>query len=277
MMLLENKVAIVTGSAKGMGRGIALKFAGEGAKIVACDLDYEGCQSVAGEIKTAGGEALAFRTDITKSAEIAETVKGTLAEFGTIDVLVNCAGGVPGTHASGATGTFDEAEWNRIININLTGPWLVTEAVLPTMKKNRSGSIMFISSMGAVQPVVSVLHYHSAKAGVIGLSLNLAFELAPLGIRVNTIVPGPIETTFWDSLLPPGPERDTFFSALSRHEVPVGRMGTSEDIAGAALFLASDLSAFVTGQTMCVAGGQPMHSHNTVFNIENYLKNRGLL
>lgn len=276
-MLLENKVAIVTGGAKGMGRGIALKFAEEGAKVVPCDLDYEGCQSVTQEIKAAGGEALAFKVDITKSADIAEMVSGTLSEFGTIDTLVNCAGGVPGTHASGASGTFDEAEWNRIININLTGPWLVTDAVLPTMKKNQSGSIMFISSMGAVQPVVSVLHYHSAKAGVIGLSLNLAFELAPLGIRANTIVPGPIETTFWDSLLPPGPERDAFFSALSKHEVPLKRMGTSEDIAGAALFLASDLSAFVTGQTLCVAGGQPMHSHNTVFNIENYLKSRGLL
>ncbi len=276
-MLLENKVAIVTGGAKGMGRGICLKFAQEGAKVVACDLDYEGCQSVAAEVKAAGGEALAFKTDITKSADIKQMVDGTLAEFGTIDVLVNCAGGVPGTHASGATGTMSEAEWNRIININLTGPWLVTEAVLPTMKEKKSGSIMFISSMGAVQPVVPVLHYHSAKAGVIGLSLNLAFELAPIGIRVNTIVPGPIETTFWDSLLPAGPERDEFFSVLSKHEVPVGRMGTSEDIAGAALFLASDLSAFYTGQTMCVAGGQPMHSHNTVFNIERYLKERGLL
>jgi 3-oxoacyl-[acyl-carrier protein] reductase len=276
-MLLKDKVAIVTGGAKGMGRGICLSFAQEGAKVVACDLDYDGCKSVAAEVEAAGGKALAFKTDITKSAEIAEMVNGTLAEFGTVDILINCAGGVPGTHASGATGTFDEAEFDRIIGINLKGPWLVTEAVLPTMKKNQSGKIVFVSSMGAVSPVVSVLHYHAAKAGVIGLSLNLAFELAPLNIRVNTIVPGPIETTFWDSLLPAGPERESFFKALSNHEVPLKRMGTPDDIAGAALFLASDLSAFVTGQTLCVAGGQPMQSHNTVFNIENYLKIRGLL
>jgi NAD(P)-dependent dehydrogenase (short-subunit alcohol dehydrogenase family) len=276
-MLLENKVAIVTGGAKGMGAGICRKFAEEGAKVVACDLDYDGCKSVAAEIKGAGGQALAYKVDITKSDQIAEMVKGTLDGFGTIDILVNCAGGVPGTHASGATGTFDEAEWNRIININLTGPWLVTSAVLPTMKKNQSGAILFVSSMGAVSPVVSVLHYHAAKAGVIGLALNLAYELAPQNIRVNTIVPGPIETTFWDSLLPAGPERDTFFRALSNHEVPLKRMGTAEDIAGAALFLTSDLSSFVTGQTLCVAGGQPMQSHNTVFNIEKYLKSRGLL
>ena len=276
-MLLENKVAIVTGGAKGMGAGICRKFAEEGAKVVACDLDYDGCKSVAAEIKGAGGQALAYKVDITKSDQIAEMVKGTLDGFGTIDILVNCAGGVPGTHASGATGTFDEAEWNRIININLTGPWLVTDAVLPTMKKNQSGAILFVSSMGAVSPVVSVLHYHAAKAGVIGLALNLAYELAPQNIRVNTIVPGPIETTIWDSLLPAGPERDTFFKALSNHEVPLKRMGTAEDIAGAALFLTSDLSSFVTGQTLCVAGGQPMQSHNTVFNIEKYLKSRGLL
>ena len=276
-MLLENKVAIVTGGAKGMGAGICRKFAEEGAKVVACDLDYDGCKSVAAAINGAGGQALAYKVDITKSDQIAEMVKGTLDGFGTIDILVNCAGGVPGTHASGATGTFDEAEWNRIININLTGPWLVTDAVLPTMKKNQSGAILFVSSMGAVSPVVSVLHYHAAKAGVIGLALNLAYELAPQNIRVNTIVPGPIETTFWDSLLPAGPERDTFFKALSNHEVPLKRMGTAEDIAGAALFLTSDLSSFVTGQTLCVAGGQPMQSHNTVFNIEKYLKSRGLL
>ena len=105
---------------------------------------------------------------------------------------------------------------------------------------------------------------------------------APTTTAVQTtdtsrLVPGPIETTFWDSLLPAGPERDTFFSALAEHEVPLKRMGTADDIAGAVLFLASDLSAFVTGQTLYVAGGQPMQSHNTVFNIERYLKSRGLL
>jgi NAD(P)-dependent dehydrogenase (short-subunit alcohol dehydrogenase family) len=276
-MLLDNKVAIVTGGANGMGKGIALKFAAEGCSVAVCDLDIANAQSVADEIKAGGGRALAFKTDITKSAEVGQMVAGTLAEFGTIDILINNAGGVPGTHASGATGTFDESEWERIIGINLKGPWLVTEAVLPTMKEKRSGKIVFVASMGAVSPVVSVLHYHAAKAGVIGLSLNLAFELAPLNICVNTIVPGPIETTFWDSLLPAGPERDAFFSALSKHEVPLGRMGTANDIAGTALFFSSELSAFVTGQTLCVAGGQPMMSQNATFNIVGYLKGRGLL
>lgn len=276
-MYLKDRVAIVTGGAKGMGRGIALKFAEEGAKVVLCDLDAAGARSVAAEVEVLGREALAFEMDITKSAEIERMVAGALEAFGTIDVLVNCAGGVPGTHGAGATGTVSEEEWDRVVGINLKGPWLVTEAVLPTMKSNRYGKIVFISSTGAVSPVVSVLHYHAAKAGVIGLSLNLAFELAPLGICVNTIVPGPVETPFWDSLMPPGPERDAFFAAVSKHEVPLGRMGQPKDIAGACLFFASELSDYVTGQTLCVAGGQPMLSQQATFNIEAYLRERGML
>jgi NAD(P)-dependent dehydrogenase (short-subunit alcohol dehydrogenase family) len=276
-MYLDDRVAIVTGGAKGMGRGIALKFAEEGARVVLCDLDETGCHRVAEEVKEMGREALAFKMDITKSDEIERMVSGTLSKFGTIDILINCAGGVPGTHGSGNSETISEEEWDRIVAINLKGPFLVTRAVLPTMKANRYGKIVFISSTGAVSPVVSVLHYHSAKAGVIGLSLNLAFELAPLNICVNTIVPGPVETPFWDALMPPGPERDAFFAAVSKHEVPLGRMGQPKDIAGACLFFASGLSDYVTGQTLCVAGGQPMLSQQATFNIENYLKERGIL
>jgi NAD(P)-dependent dehydrogenase (short-subunit alcohol dehydrogenase family) len=276
-MYLDNRVAVVTGGAKGMGRGIALKFAEEGAKVVLCDLDDAGCRSVAEEVRTLGRDALAFEMDITKKAEIDRMVAGTLAKFGTIDILINCAGGVPGTHGSGNSETISEEEWDRIVGINLKGPFLVTRAVLPTMKQRRYGKIVYISSMGAVSPVVSVLHYHAAKAGVIGLSLNLAFELAPLNICVNTIVPGPIETPFWDALMPPGPERDAFFAAVSQHEVPLGRMGQAKDIAGACLFFASELSDYVTGQTLCVAGGQPMLSQQATFNIEAYLRERGIL
>jgi NAD(P)-dependent dehydrogenase (short-subunit alcohol dehydrogenase family) len=276
-MYLENKVAIVTGGAKGMGRGIALKFAEEGADVVLCDLDEAGCQSVAKEVEALGRKALAFKMDITDSAAIARMVAGTLETFGTVDILINCAGGVPGTHGGGNTEHISREEWDRIIEINLTGPFLVTQAVLPTMKAKKYGKIVFIASMGAVSPVVSVLHYHAAKSGVMGLSLNLAFELAPLNICVNTVVPGPIETPFWDALMPPGPERDSFFAAVSKHEVPLGRMGQAKDIAGACLFLSSELGDYVTGQTLCVAGGQPMLSQQATFNIENYLKERGIL
>ncbi|MGD0660636.1 MAG: SDR family NAD(P)-dependent oxidoreductase [Syntrophorhabdales bacterium] len=273
MMLLEDKVAIITGGAKGMGKGIALKFAQEGCRVVVGDVDIAGAQGVADEIRALGRESMAAKADITKSAEVEEMAAKAVAKFGKIDILVNNAGGVPGTHGAGSSETITEEEWDRIVAINLKGPFLMCKAVLPFMKKNRSGKIINLSSMGAVCPSVSVLHYHSAKAGILGLTINLAFELAPLNIYVNAIVPGPIETPFWDNLMPKGPQRDTFFAALAKREVPLGRMGTPKDIAGAALFLASELSDFVTGQILHVAGGIPLMAQEATFNIEAYLRN----
>jgi NAD(P)-dependent dehydrogenase (short-subunit alcohol dehydrogenase family) len=271
-MLLTDKVAIITGAAKGMGKGIALRFAQEGCSVVITDIDISGAQGVADEIKAMGHRSTAMKMDITKSSEIEEMVAKVLQEFGKIDILVNNAGGVAGTGGSGSSETITEEEWDRIVALNLKGPFLVCKAVLPTMKKNRFGKIINLSSMGAVSPVVSVLHYHSAKAGILGLTINLAFELAPLNIYVNAIVPGPVETPFWDALMTKGPERDTFFAALAKHEVPLGRMGKPKDIAGVALFLASDLSDFMTGQVLHVAGGQPLLSQEATFKIEEYLK-----
>ena len=142
------------------------------------------------------------------------------------------------------------------------------------MKRNNYGKIIFISSMGAVSPCVSVLHYHTAKAGILGLTINLAFELAPQNIYVNAIVPGPVDTTFWDALVPAGPEREALFSAIAKKEVPLERIGRPEDIAGPALFLASQLSDFVTGQIIYAAGGQPLLAHGATFNIEAFLMAR---
>jgi NAD(P)-dependent dehydrogenase (short-subunit alcohol dehydrogenase family) len=271
-MLLKDKVAVITGGAKGMGKGIALKFAEEGCTVIPCDIDAKGAQDVADGIVGRGGKALAFKVDITNSAEIQAMVDRTIAEFGKIDILVNNAGGVPGTKGSGNSDTISEEEWDRIIGLNLKGPFLVTKAVLPGMKKNGYGKIVNLSSMGAVSPSVSVLHYHSAKAGILGLTLNLAFELAPFGIFCNAIVPGPVETPFWDALMPKGPDRDKFLTALAKQEVPIGRMGTPGDIAGVALFLVSGLSDYVTGQIICVAGGQPLLAQSATFNIEAYLQ-----
>jgi len=272
-MLLEDKVAIITGGAKGMGKGIALKFAEEGCRVVVGDVDIAGAQGVADEIRALGRESMAAKADITKSAEVEAMVAKAVEEYGKIDILVNNAGGVPGTHGAGSSETITEEEWDRIVALNLKGPFLMCKAVLPFMKKNRSGNIISLSSMGAVCPAVSVLHYHSAKAGILGLTINLAFELAPLNIRVNAIVPGPIETPFWDALMPKGPERDAFFAALAKKEVPLGRMGTPKDIAGAALFLASELSDYMTGQILHVAGGLPLLAQAATFNIEGYLRN----
>ncbi len=263
-MLLENRVAIVTGGAKGMGRGIALKFAEEGCDVVVNALHIEGAEKVAEEIRAMGRKSLAVKADISNNTEVQNMVDETVKTFGKIDILVNNAGGVMGVQG-GDSDTANEEDWDKVLSVNLKGAFLVCMAVIPHMKKNKYGKIINLSSMGAVNPSVSVLHYHSAKAGVLGLTLNLAFELAPRNIYVNAIVPGPIETPFWDALQPPGPARDAFFKALTKKEIPLERMGKPEDIAGPALFLASGLSDYVTGQIIYVAGGQPLSSHSATF------------
>jgi NAD(P)-dependent dehydrogenase (short-subunit alcohol dehydrogenase family) len=274
-MLLKDKVAIVTGGAQGMGRAIALKYAENGCSVVVADLNQDGARETAAAVEKTGARAIAVRTDITDSKVVGRMVDSAMDAFGRIDILVNNAGGVAGTEGTGNSDTITEQEWDRVVTLNLKGPFLVTLAVLQHMKKLDKGKIIFVSSMGAVNPAVSVLHYHSAKAGILGFAKNLAFELAPRNIHVNTIVPGPIETTFWDSLMPPGEGRNAFFKALAKKEVPMERMGKAEDIAGAALFLASGLSDYVTGQTICVAGGQPLLSHGAIFDVEGFLNRRG--
>ena len=254
-LLLEKRVAIITGSAKGMGRAMARKFAGEGCGIVVADIDLEGAKTVAEEIRASGRKAVAIGVDMCDSAGIKAMVAQAAAEFGRIDILVNNAGAAGGADLEGS----DEDEWDRVLALNLKGAFIACKAAVPHMKKQRYGKIINVSSMGAVRPSVSVMAYHSAKAGILGLTLNLAFELAPFNIFVNCIVPGPIETPFWDPLSRGmSPEtKQAFFAALAKKEVPLGRMGTPDDIAGPALFFASELSSYVTGQILCVAGGQP--------------------
>lgn len=262
-MLLENRAAVITGSANGMGKAMALRFASEGCDIAVVDLKYDRAQRVAEEIKSIGPRAISIKADISKSAEIKSMIAESVAAFGKIDILVNNAGAAGG----GSLEASDEDEWDQVLALNLKGAFLACKAAVPHMKKQGYGKIINVSSMGAVRPSVSVLAYHSAKAGILGLTLNLAFELAPFNIYVNCIVPGPIETPFWDPLSKgmSAEQKRAFFAALAKKEVPLGRMGTPEDIAGPALFFASDLSSYVTGQILCVAGGQPGLTSESTF------------
>ena len=172
-MLLENKIALITGGAKGMGKAMALKFAGEGCDIIIGDMDIENAVKVAGEVQAVGRKSLAVQADISSSQDVENMVSGAIDKFGKIDILVNNAGRAGGGGLENST----EEDWDEVLAINLKGHFLVTKAVVPYMKKRKSGKIVFISSMGAVHPSISVLSYHSAKAGLIGLTYNLAFEL----------------------------------------------------------------------------------------------------
>jgi len=254
-MLLENRVAVITGSASGMGKAMALKFASEGCDIAVVDLNFDLAQKVADQIKSGGRKAVAIKADLSVSKEIKSMIAQSIQTFGKIDILVNNAG----TAGGGSLENSDENEWDQVLALNLKGAFLACKATVPHMKEQEYGKIINLSSMGAVRPSVSVLAYHSAKAGIIGLTRNLAFELAPFNIYVNCIVPGPIETPFWDPLSKgmSAEQKKAFFVALGKKEVPLGRMGNPAEIAGPALFFASELSSYVTGQTLCVAGGQP--------------------
>ncbi|MFJ7729204.1 SDR family NAD(P)-dependent oxidoreductase [Neobacillus sp. NPDC097160] len=264
-MLLKDKVAIITGGAKGMGEATGKKFAEEGATVIIADLDFDSAQMAVEQIQSSGGRARAYnRVDVTDSATIKATVNQTIAEFGKVDILVNCAGGTFGSN--GSSENINMNDWDRTINLNLNGTLYPIMEVLPYMKEQKSGKIVNFSSMGAFNAYTVVLHYHAAKGAVESLTHNLAFELAPQGIHVNVISPGPIMTPFWDELMPQGPERDQFTAALAKKEVPLQRMGTPEDIAGVCLFLSTGLSDYVTGQKINVGGGMGnIISHNSTF------------
>jgi NAD(P)-dependent dehydrogenase (short-subunit alcohol dehydrogenase family) len=257
-MLLKNRVAIVTGGAKGIGRGICLKFAQEGCNVVVNALHIEGARKVAAEVKALGRRSLAIKADVANSAEVNVMVERTVKKFGKIDILVNNAGGT-GLAKDSAIEDTSEEDWDRIVDINLKGQFLCCRAVVPYMKKNHYGKIINVSSMGAIQPPAPIVHYHAAKGGVLSLTKNLAFELAAFNITVNAILPGPIKSEFFNEMLKAmsKKEGEAFFRMLGKR-VPMGRMGTPEEVAGVALFLASGLSSYVTGEAICVGGGLPL-------------------
>ena len=272
MKYLENRVAIVTGGAKGMGEAICFKFAEEGCTVVVNDMDEAGAVKVAEAIISKGGVAVANRVDQTDKSSVDAVVEDTVKRFGKIDILVNNAGGVAGMNGVGPSGTFTMEEWQRVLDINLNGPLHYMLAAVPHMKKANYGKIINFSSIGAFTPTVSVLPYHAAKGAIESITMNLAFELSRSNINVNLIVPGNIRTPFWENvIIPPEMNYDEFFAEIVKRQVPLQRMGTSEDVAGAALYLASGMSDFVSGQRLYVAGGCPNVLTSTVLLKEDRL------
>ena len=260
-MLLSNKVAIVTGAAGGIGRGIALKFASEGCNVVVADLNLEGANETLSEVTKLGREGLAIQADVTNSAQIQDLVKKVVEKFGKIDILVNNAGTLfeIADQSKRSIAEIPEDQWDRLVEINLKGCFLCCKYVVPHMKEKRYGKIVNFSTLGAIHPPAVAPHYNAAKAGVLGLTLDMAAELGPFGIYVNAIMPGPIRTPFYDKVVGAMSEADkeARFANMSKG-VPLQRMGTPEDLAGAALFLSSELSSYVTGVQLLVAGGMPL-------------------
>lgn len=253
-MLLGGKVSIITGGSRGIGKGIALKFAQEGSNIVIADILMPEANKTVIEIEKLGVKGLAMLCDVTKYNQVKTMVDLTIQKFGKIDILVNDAAFGPPIRSFAE---ISEEEWDKTINVNLKGTFLCCQAVINHMKVRGYGKIINISSGAAVCPPIPMAHYAASKAGILGMTNDLALEYAPFGIYANAIMPGPVRTELWDPNIPPGVSKDDFFKELGK-VVPMKRVGLPEDIANAALFLASDLSNFVTAGQMHVGGGLPL-------------------
>src|SRR4030042_1389310 len=188
-MLLDGKVAIVTGGAQGIGRGIAVKFASEGCGVAIADIDIKEANATLSEIKQKGGKAIAIKCDAASGEQVGLMVREVVQEFAKIDILVNNAGGLPST---APVDEMSEDEWDKVIALNLKSVFLCCKYVVPHMKKNKYGKIINISSLGATFPPPSNLHTHSGTAGLLGMTRDLAAGLSEYRINVNAILPGPI-------------------------------------------------------------------------------------
>jgi NAD(P)-dependent dehydrogenase (short-subunit alcohol dehydrogenase family) len=256
-MLLSDRVAIVTGGARGIGKGIALRFADEGSAVIIADVLQKEGKATADELAGKGGKSLFIECDVSNSGQVERLVEQALRVCKKVDILVNNAGIGPLPLSITA---ITEEQWDRVMAVNLKGAFLCSRAVIPAMKRNGYGRIINISSMAAIAPPAPNCHYSAAKAGILGFTRDLALELAPFNICVNAILPGAIRTDMFDSIIPPGVEREAFYAEMGKVFAPMQRMGTPDDIAGAALFLASGLSGYVTGDRLLVGGGSPLIS-----------------
>jgi len=245
--LLENKVAVVTGAGRGIGEAIARRLASEGAAIAVCDVMLDNAQQVATSLGKSGTKTSAYAVNVTDSKQVKEVCDKIIADFGRVDILVNNAG----ITRDGLLLRMSDEDWDAVLGVNLKGAFLFTRSLSRTMLQQRSGTIVNIASIVGVVGNAGQANYSASKAGLIGFTKTVAKELASRGIRSNAVAPGFIQTPMTDKLTPEQRKAQIDFIALKR-------LGQPEDVANVVLFLASDLSAYVTGQVVAVDGGLAM-------------------
>jgi len=244
------RVVLVTGAGSGIGRATALAFATEGAAVAVNDAVAGKAEAVAEEARVAGGQAVAVPADVARDAECRRIVEQTEAKLGPLDILINNAG----VGASGTVLTTEEAVWDRLVAVNLKGTFLMSRAALRAMVPRRRGVIVNAGSIAGLRAVADRAAYVATKFGIVGLTRAMALDHVKDGIRVNAVCPGTTLTPWIDERLKEAPDPDAAMAALVARQ-PMARLGTSEEMAAAYLFLASDESSFTTGTTLTVDGG----------------------
>jgi len=241
--MLQDKVALITGAASGIGRASAELFARQGARVVVADINAAGGQAVVDGIRAEGGDALFVRADMGRMDEVAALVQAGLARYGRLDVLFSNAF----INRRGDAVQMTEADWDWTMNVSLKATWMLAHHALPSMLAAGGGAIVITGSVHALRGYARAVAYQAAKGGLLALTRSLAFDFAPT-IRVNTILPGAITTATWATSSP------QHLEAVG-NTCPLKRMGTPDEIAQSALFLASDMSSYMTGQALVVDGG----------------------
>jgi 3-oxoacyl-[acyl-carrier protein] reductase len=251
MKRLEDRVAIVTGGARGLGRAFCSALADEGAKVVIADILEKEARQAADEIKAKNGSAMALKVDVTSEADTLSMAEAVVKKFGRIDILVNNAAIVYGMTRKPFT-EIPLGEWDKLMTVNLKGPFLCSRAVFPQMKKQGRGKIINLTSETAFTGSKHLIHYVTSKGGIVSFTRALAAELGQYGICVNAVAPGFTESESSRSVIDDINKYDVSLTPLRRLEQP-------QDLVGAIIFLASSESDFITGQTLVVDGGRYMH------------------
>lgn len=243
----KDKVAVITGASRGIGKSIALALAAQGASIVAVDMDQTSTEAVVAELQAAGGKALAVVGNVTVTADAERMIDAAMEAFGRVDILVNNAG----ITRDGLLMRMKDEDWDAVLSVNLKGAFLCTRAAFKVMSKQRYGRIINIASIVGQMGNAGQANYCASKAGLIGLTKSNAREMAKRNITVNAVAPGFISTAMTDAL------SDKVRAELTS-QIPMDRLGSADDIANAVLFLASEASGYITGHVLAVNGGMYM-------------------